>query len=112
MSDPTAPTPPADLFSVAGKTVVVTGGTRGIGHMIAGGFVAAGADVVVASRKTDAVEATVAELSTYGSCSGVAADLSSEEGARRLADAIQIYCWAARAPGTARLSPRDNCGRH
>jgi NAD(P)-dependent dehydrogenase (short-subunit alcohol dehydrogenase family) len=56
--------------------------------MIAGGFVAAGADVVVASRKTDAVEATVAELSTYGSCSGVAADLSSEEGARRLADAV------------------------
>ena len=48
MSDPTpppAPTPPEQLFSVTGKTVVVTGGTRGIGRMIAGGFVAAGATV-------------------------------------------------------------------
>ena len=88
MSDPSAPTPPADLFSVEGKTVVVTGGTRGIGHMIAGGFVAANATVIVASRKADAVEATVAELSRYGACSGIAADLSTEEGARWLADAV------------------------
>ncbi|HEY4947692.1 MAG TPA: SDR family oxidoreductase [Acidimicrobiales bacterium] len=88
MSDPPAPTPPADLFSVAGKTVVVTGGTRGIGQMIAAGFVAAGATVIVASRKAEAVEATVAELSDHGTCSGFAADLSSEEGARDLADAV------------------------
>ena len=45
--------------------MVVTGGTRGIGLMIAAGFVAAGATVVVASRKADAVEATVADLSRY-----------------------------------------------
>jgi len=56
------PTPPADLFSVAGKTVLVTGGSRGIGRMIAGGFVAASADVVITSRKAEAVEATVGEL--------------------------------------------------
>jgi len=88
MSDMTAPTNPADLFSVEGKTVVVTGGTRGIGAMIAGGFVAAGASVVVASRKAEAVEAKVAELSRFGSCSGLVADLSTEEGARRFADDV------------------------
>ena len=88
MSDTPAPTPPSELFSVAGKTVVVTGGTRGIGRMIAGGFVAAGATVIVASRKSDAVEATVAELSAYGTCSGFAADLSTEQGARQLSEAV------------------------
>ena len=88
MSDQPAPTPPAELFSVAGKTVLVTGGTRGIGRMIAGGFVAGGADVIVSSRKADAVEATVAELSAFGRCRGMAADLSTEEGARGLAEAV------------------------
>ena len=66
MTDSPAPTPPDVLFDVADKTVVVTGGSRGIGRMIAGGFVAAGADVVIASRKADAVAATVAELSAVG----------------------------------------------
>jgi NAD(P)-dependent dehydrogenase (short-subunit alcohol dehydrogenase family) len=88
MSDVTVPTPPAELFSVEGKTVVVTGGTRGIGAMIAAGFTAAGANVIVASRKVDAVDAAVAEFSAYGSCSGMAADLSTEEGARRFADQV------------------------
>jgi NAD(P)-dependent dehydrogenase (short-subunit alcohol dehydrogenase family) len=88
MSDNSAPTPPTDLFSVAGKTVVVTGGSRGIGRMIAGGFVVAGASVVIASRKDEAVQAAVAGLSHYGDCSGLTADLSSEEGARRFADRI------------------------
>jgi NAD(P)-dependent dehydrogenase (short-subunit alcohol dehydrogenase family) len=88
VSDAPTPTPPTDLFSVAGKTVVVTGGTRGIGHMIAAGFVAAGARVIVASRRAEAVEATVAELSAYRLCSGFPADLSTEEGARGLADQV------------------------
>jgi NAD(P)-dependent dehydrogenase (short-subunit alcohol dehydrogenase family) len=88
MTDTTAPTPPDALFDVAGKTVVVTGGSRGIGRMIAGGFVAAGAEVVIASRKAAAVEAAVAELAAYGSCSGLAADLSTEAGAREFAAAV------------------------
>jgi NAD(P)-dependent dehydrogenase (short-subunit alcohol dehydrogenase family) len=88
MNDDSAPTPPSDLFSVEGKTVVVTGGTRGIGAMIAGGFVAAGASVVVASRKAEAVDAAVADLSRFGSCSGLAADLSTEEGARLFAEGV------------------------
>ena len=88
MSDAHAPTAPSELFAVAGKTVVVTGGTRGIGLMIAGGFVAAGASVIVVSRKAEAVEETVTALTPYGTCSGLAADLSTEAGARALADAV------------------------
>jgi NAD(P)-dependent dehydrogenase (short-subunit alcohol dehydrogenase family) len=88
MADTPAPTPLADLFDVSGKVVVVTGGTRGIGRMIAGGFVAGGATVIVSSRKADACEATAAELSEHGSCRGIASDLSTEEGARLLAEAV------------------------
>ncbi len=82
----TTPTP--DLFSVAGKKVLVTGGTRGIGHMIASGFVLGGAEVIVVSRKQDAVDEAVADLSRFGVCSGYAADLSSETGAQDLANRV------------------------
>ena len=77
-----------DLFSIAGKTALVTGGTSGIGAMIARGYVQAGARVYVASRKADACEATAKELSKLGSCIGIPADLSSEPGCRELADEI------------------------
>lgn len=88
MTETGAPTSVADLFGVAGKTVVVTGGTRGIGKMIAGGFVANGATVIVSSRKPDACEEAAAELSQYGSCRAIPADLSTEDGARGLAEAV------------------------
>jgi NAD(P)-dependent dehydrogenase (short-subunit alcohol dehydrogenase family) len=88
MADAAAPTSPSDLFSVEGKVVVVTGGTRGIGRMIAGGFVAGGATVIVSSRKADACDATATELRAFGSCTGIAADLSTEAGAEGLADAV------------------------
>jgi NAD(P)-dependent dehydrogenase (short-subunit alcohol dehydrogenase family) len=74
-----------DLFSVAGKTVLVTGGSRGIGRMIAGGFVAAGSRVYVSSRHAEACEAVAAELSEVGVCFSVPADLSTESGCRGLA---------------------------
>jgi NAD(P)-dependent dehydrogenase (short-subunit alcohol dehydrogenase family) len=76
----------ADLFSIAGKTALVTGGTRGIGKMIAEGFVEAGATVYISSRKADVVAEVVAELSAQGTCVGIPADLSQESECRRLAD--------------------------
>jgi NAD(P)-dependent dehydrogenase (short-subunit alcohol dehydrogenase family) len=78
----------AELFSVAGKTAVVTGGSRGIGLMIARGFVEAGARVVISSRKAEVCEEVAAELSQVGECWAAPADLSSEEGCRVLADAV------------------------
>ena len=78
----------SDLFSIAGKTALVTGGSRGIGKMIAEGFVDAGANVYIASRKADVVEEVAKELSKKGTCVGIPADLSKEEGCRALADDI------------------------
>jgi NAD(P)-dependent dehydrogenase (short-subunit alcohol dehydrogenase family) len=78
----------SDLFDISGKTAVVTGGSRGIGLMIARGFVEAGARVYISSRKASVCEAVAAELSEIGECIAVPEDLSSEDGCRRLADAI------------------------
>ncbi|WP_433532206.1 SDR family oxidoreductase [Micromonospora sp. CA-263727] len=78
-----------DLFSVDGKTVLVTGGSRGIGLMIARGFVAAGAHVIISSRKADVCAAVAEELSAQGSCEAIPADLSHDEGAQLLATAVR-----------------------
>ncbi len=56
----------SDLFSIAGKTAVITGGSRGIGAMIAAGFVEAGARVYISSRKADVCAETAAALSELG----------------------------------------------
>ncbi len=77
-----------DLFAIAGKTALVTGGSRGIGAMIARGYVEAGAKVYIASRKAAECEKVAAELSQSGTCIGIAADLSTEAGAKGLAAAI------------------------
>ena len=67
-----------DLFSVEGKTVLVTGGSRGIGLMIARGFVEAGARVTISSRKREVCDEVAAELGKNGHCVSLPADLSTE----------------------------------
>lgn len=77
------------LFDVRDKTVLVTGGSRGIGLMIAEGFVAAGAHVIISSRNAEACAAATQRLSELGSCEAIPADISSGEGADRLAEAVR-----------------------
>ena len=73
------------LFSVKDQVALVTGGTRGIGLMIAEGLVRGGARVYVASRKLDACEATEVELSKVGFCKAIPSDLSTLDGCQALA---------------------------
>jgi NAD(P)-dependent dehydrogenase (short-subunit alcohol dehydrogenase family) len=77
-----------DLFDLSGKTAVVTGGSRGIGLMMARGLLQAGARVYISSRKADACDAAVTALASYGEVAAVPADLSSEAECLRLADAV------------------------
>ena len=82
------PVSASDLFSIDGKTALVTGGTRGIGKTIAEGFVDAGATVFISSRRADACAEVAEELSKKGTCIGIPANLSTEEGCRGLADEL------------------------
>lgn len=79
-----------DLFSIKGKTALVTGGSRGIGEMIAAGFLAQGAKVYISSRKVDVCEDTAKRLSeiSSGECIALPADLSGVEGATSVADSL------------------------
>src|SRR5436309_8057341 len=71
-----------ELFDVGGRRALVTGGSRGIGLMIARGLVRGGARVLIASRKQADLESAAAELSAEGECEAIVADLSTPEGAR------------------------------
>src|SRR5690606_2118194 len=77
-----------NLFTLEGRTALVTGGSRGIGRMIAQGFVESGAKVYISARKADACDATAAELSKYGECISLPQDISSVAGCKALADEI------------------------
>ena len=79
------------LFGVKGKTILVTGGARGIGLMIAAGFVANGATVYIASRSADACETAARRLTAAGpgTCHALAADLGTETGCAALAAALK-----------------------
>ena len=71
-----------DLFSIEGKVALVTGGSRGIGEMIAAGFLANGAKVYISSRKAEVCDATAERLAKEygGECISIPADLSNLEG--------------------------------
>jgi NAD(P)-dependent dehydrogenase (short-subunit alcohol dehydrogenase family) len=80
-----------DLFSLKGRTALVTGGSRGIGRMIAAGFLAQGARVYISSRKADVCNKVAAELSDSGACISLPADVSTLEGAQNLAKAYAAH---------------------
>lgn len=82
----------SNLFSLDGKTAVVTGGSRGIGAMIARGLLDHGASVIISARKQHELDAAVEELRTHGPVSAVRADLSTMEGVGALADAVALHC--------------------
>ena len=76
-----------DLFSLKGRTALVTGGTRGIGRMITQGFLEQGAKVYVSGRNAERAEAAAKELSAFGTCIPLAVDAAGADGSRKLAAA-------------------------
>lgn len=79
----------SELFDVSGRTALVTGGSRGIGAMIARGLLEARVRVLISSRKEAELQATAEELGRLGNCEAIPADLSSPDGARALAAAVR-----------------------
>lgn len=73
-----------ELFSIEGKVALVTGGSRGIGRMIAEGYVRAGATVYLSARGEEPLAEAREELLRHGTCSTVAADVTTEEGCDRI----------------------------
>jgi NAD(P)-dependent dehydrogenase (short-subunit alcohol dehydrogenase family) len=79
------------LFSLQGRTALITGGSRGIGRMIAEGFLRQGARVYITARKADACEQTAKELSALGHCVALPIDVSTAEGAQALLTAYSKH---------------------
>jgi NAD(P)-dependent dehydrogenase (short-subunit alcohol dehydrogenase family) len=79
------------LFSLQGRSALITGGSRGIGRMIAEGFLAQGARVYISARKAAACDQTAKELSAFGHCVSLPADVSTLAGAQALVDAYSKH---------------------
>ena len=75
-----------DLFSVAGRTALVTGGATGLGRICAEALLSAGARVLIASRKAEACEAAAKELVAIGPCEGFGGSVANEQGVAALAE--------------------------
>ena len=80
-----------ELYGVAGKVVVVTGGSRGIGRALAEGFIRAGARTYICARDEQACDTAAQELTKFGECVSVPADLSTADGCRNFATRLAAY---------------------
>jgi NAD(P)-dependent dehydrogenase (short-subunit alcohol dehydrogenase family) len=84
-----SPMPGRALFTLEGKTALVTGGARGVGYMCAQALLDHGAAVIITSRRAEVGAEACRELSEHGSCELITADLSSEGGIRLLGEALR-----------------------
>lgn len=78
-----------NLFDISGKVALVTGGSRGIGAMIAEGYVSNGVKTYISARKAEACDATAKRLSALGECVSIPADLSSQQGIDKLVSELR-----------------------
>ena len=100
-----------DLFSLHGRTALVTGGSRGIGRMIAEGFLAQGARVYISSRKAEACDKAAAEMCKIGPCVSLPADVSSVEAAAAMAATTISRSISTTRSSQAAAAARQAAGR-